>query len=252
MYYTTMFLIMFSAFLPIKPDTSFKHQQLQYPRVREAFQQKELKINELLKSKNISPDKLTIFIRILKSEKMVEIWAKNKADQHFTFICQYPFCASSGNLGPKRQQGDDQTPEGVYYIERFNPQSNFHLSLGINYPNKSDRILCKTGNTGGDIFIHGNCVTIGCIPITDDKIKELYVLCVMAKNNGQTKIPVHIFPSKLDDKNAEKLFAQYSKNPTLLLFWKELKPIFDYFEKDHTLPEVQITPKGNHLIKPIK
>lgn len=103
----------------------------------------------------------------------------------FRLIKDYQICSLSGELGPKRQQGDLQVPEGFYWIDRFNPASNFYLSLGINYPNQFDRILGKSGELGGDIFIHGGCVTIGCIPITDDKIKELYLIAVEAKSNGQ-------------------------------------------------------------------
>lgn len=248
MYFISLFIMLFAILTPMQNDAEFKQKQLTYPRVREAFQQKGKLLNELLKSKKISPDKVNIFIRIFKSDRIIEVWGKNKTDEKFILICQYTFCASSGDLGPKREQGDNQIPEGIYHIERFNPQSNFYLSLGISYPNKADRILCKSGNPGGEIFIHGNCVTIGCIPITDDKIKELYVLCVIAKNIGQANIPVHIFPAKLNDKNTEILFSKYSKNTGLIQFWKELKPIFDFFEKEHSIPEVQITPKGNYLI----
>jgi murein L,D-transpeptidase YafK len=226
----------------------FKQQQLKYPRVREAFQQKEKKMNELLMNKHIQPEAPEIFLRILKSEKLIEVWAKNKQSDKFEFLCSYEFCASSGTLGPKREHGDDQTPEGIYYIERFNPQSNFHLSLGINYPNKADKINSKGKDPGGDIFIHGNCVTIGCIPITDDKIRELYVLCVKARSNGQIKIPVHIFPARLDDKNTEILFGKYQKNPGLIKFWKEIKPVYDFFEKNHVIPDVKITATGSYLL----
>jgi murein L,D-transpeptidase YafK len=240
--------MLLALFVPMLSQDGFRQNQLKYPRVKEAFQQKEQMLTKLLSSKNIRSNELEIFIRILKSEKTVEVWGKNKPDSKFVFVCQYTFCASSGNPGPKRTQGDHQTPEGFYHIERFNPQSSFHLSLGINYPNKSDKILYRSGNPGGDIFIHGNCVTIGCIPITDDKIKELYVLCVIAKNNGQVNIPVHIFPARLDDKNAGLLFAEYEKNTALVLFWKELKPVYDYFDKNSNLPSVKIDSKGSYSL----
>ena len=159
-------------------------------------------------------------------------------------IHTYDFCASSGELGPKREQGDLQTPEGVYHIDRFNPASNFHLSLGINYPNKADKQLGKS-NPGGDIFIHGNCVTVGCIPLTDDKIKELYVLCVESKNNGQTNIPVHIFPYKMTDANHSKFCSQDPNNKKL---WTELKSIYDSFEIKHIVPYVKINEKGAYTL----
>ena len=77
-----------------------------------------------------------------------------------------------GQPWPQATQGDSQVPEGFYHMDRFNPLSNFHLSLGVSYPNQSDRILGASGRLGGDIFIHGDCVTIGCVPITDEGIRE--------------------------------------------------------------------------------
>ncbi|MEJ7677428.1 MAG: L,D-transpeptidase family protein [Segetibacter sp.] len=89
-----------------------------------------------------------------------------------------------GAIGPKRLQGDYQVPEGFYYINEFNPKSTYHLSLGINYPNASDRVLSDSIKPGGDIYIHGNCVTIGCIPLQNDQIEELYILCCNGKISG--------------------------------------------------------------------
>ena len=76
----------------------------------------------------------------------------------------YPLAATSGQLGPKRHTGDCQVPEGFYEIYRFNPQSNFHLSLGLNYPNTADRALGEPA-PGSDIFIHGGAVTMGYLPV---------------------------------------------------------------------------------------
>ena len=138
--------------------------------------------------------------------------------------------------------------EGFYYIDRFNPVSSFHLSLGINYPNSSDRTLCKSGNPGGDIFIHGDCVTIGCIPITDDKIKELYILAVEAKNSGQTNIPVHIFPARLSQTKLVELKKEY-KDPKLFAFWQNLAEGYSYFEENKTLPSFWINKEGSYIFK---
>ncbi len=174
----------------------FKTDQLRYSRVRTAFAEKEKHLNEILSQKGLSTSQLQLAIFAYKNEKKVEVWATNTNE--YQLIKTYDFCSTSGSLGPKRQQGDMQIPEGLYHIDRFNPASNFYLSLGINYPNSSDRMRAN-GNAGGDIFIHGDCVTIGCIPITDDKIKELYALCVLAKDQGQNHIPVNIFPFKMSD-----------------------------------------------------
>ena len=195
----SIFLVFFIIMI-FSQKQDFKADQLQNSRVREAYNLKQKSFSNTLKNHGIDPKSLKIFIRVFKKEKVLELWAMGK-NKKFEFLKGFEICALSGNLGPKRAQGDDQTPEGFYYISRFNPNSNFYLSLGINYPNRSDRILSNAENLGGDIFIHGNCVTIGCIPITDDKIKELYLYAVEAKNCGQDHIPVHIFPTKLTDDN---------------------------------------------------
>ena len=103
----------------------------------------------------------------------------------------------SGILGPKRQEDDWQIPEGFYHIDRFQPDSKFYISLGIGYPNTSDKILGVKDNLGCDIFIHGGCATVGCIPITDDQIKELYLVALETQSNSERRIPVHIFPARL-------------------------------------------------------
>jgi murein L,D-transpeptidase YafK len=180
-------------------------------------------------------------------ERQLEVWVKKAADSTFSFYKSYPFCALSGDVGPKRKQGDGQVPEGFYYINRFNPQSNFYLSLGINYPNASDKILGHS-NPGGDIFIHGSCVTVGCIPIADDKIKELYVLCVEARNNGQQFIPVHIFPMRLNENNLillEKKEVPESQKK----FWKNLQAGYVYFENEKRIPTLSVDKQGYYLIK---
>ncbi len=180
---------------------SFKDDQLRYARVREAYKEKESNMKKLLNDNSINKNELRIYLRAFKEEKKIELWAKNNSDSKYKLVKEYKICKTSGKLGPKRKQGDKQIPEGYYHINRFNPYSNFYLSLGINYPNKSDRILGDKNNLGGDIFIHGSCVTIGCLPITNDKIKELYIICVEAKNSGQKTIPVTIFPAELTESN---------------------------------------------------
>ena len=153
------------------------------------------------------------------------MWIKEKGKEEFTLLHTYAFCSTSGTLGPKRKEGDLQIPEGIYHINHFNPVSNFYLSLGVNYPNASDNILSDKQHPGGSIYIHGNCVTIGCIPITDEKIKELYVLAVEAKNNGQENIPIHIFPDRLDMGVPEKLAQDYAVDEKVSSCWKNLQDI---------------------------
>ena len=176
------------------------------------------------------------------------MWGKNEVDDHYQLIKDYKVCETSGTLGPKRRQGDAQIPEGFYHIDRFNPSSNFYLSLGINYPNKSDKILGVKNSLGGDIFIHGSCVTIGCLPITDSEIKELYVFCVEARNNGQQKIPVTIFPSELDETTFQELSAEYTSDADKIGLWTDLKKGFDIFNTTKKLPKIGFLSSGRHEV----
>ena len=182
------FLIL-SILFSMTGSQSFKQKQMSYSKVKTAYHEKEKVVLENLAKAGIKVEELEIYIRALKSEKVVELWAKSRQSKEFKLIREFAICTSSGSPGPKRKEGDMQVPEGFYYISHFNPESNFYLSLGINYPNASDKILSDKAHPGGAIYMHGNCVTIGCIPITDDKIKELYIYAVEARNNGQLQIP---------------------------------------------------------------
>lgn len=87
--------------------------------------------------------------------------------------------------GHKQFEGDGKTPEGLYRIDRRNPNSRFHLSLGISYPNAQDRMVAAAmgKSPGGDIFIHGQRHpmrkdtedwTWGCIAVSNDEIEKIY------------------------------------------------------------------------------
>jgi murein L,D-transpeptidase YafK len=156
----------------------------------------------------------------------------------------YPICATSGNLGPKRRFGDEQVPEGFYELDWFHPQRNFYLRLHVSHPNESDRILGSRTNPGGDIFLHGNCVTIGCLPITDDGFKEVYWLAVLARTAGETHLPIEIFP--VTDHELDQLASERRPEPQIVEFWQNLKQGFDYFEKYHSPPTVHISRGGKY------
>ncbi|HEY3430502.1 MAG TPA: L,D-transpeptidase family protein, partial [Cyclobacteriaceae bacterium] len=179
-------------------------------------------------------------------EQKLEVWVKENGKQKFVLLHTYDFCTSSGTLGPKRKEGDLQIPEGVYYINHFNPLSNFYLSLGLNYPNASDKILSHKTSPGGSIYIHGNCVTIGCIPITDDKIKELYVLAVEARNNGQEKIPVHVFPTRWDAGVTMELTKEQKADEATSAFWKNLESVYNDFQLSKELKLIRVNSKGEY------
>jgi murein L,D-transpeptidase YafK len=230
-------------------QSDFKTQQLTYSRVREAYQEKETQVKQGFAAKNIDLTKANLLFRAFKHDKILEVWAKPHSKNTYELISTYPVCAISGNLGPKRKEGDHQIPEGFYYIDRFNPQSNFYLSLGINYPNASDKLLGVKGKLGGDIFIHGNCVTVGCLPMTDDYIKELYIMAVEARNNGQQQIPVHIFPAKMNKYTLDRMVHTFSADGTTAAFWANLQKGYYLFENTRQLPTVLITSQGAYTYK---
>lgn len=227
---------------------NFRDKQKRYSRVREAYAQKWESTKALLQSKGLDPADFSLYIRAFKEEKELEIWGQSPGQMTYTLIKTYAFCSSSGSLGPKRQQGDGQIPEGFYHVDRYNPASNFHLSLGINYPNASDRKRSTASDPGGDIFIHGDCVTVGCIPITDDLIKEVYLMAVEARSGGNEHIPVSFFPARMAGASWAALKNKYSESPALLRFWEELKPGYDWFEEKKTLPSVTFTSSGGYQV----
>ena len=227
----------------------FKKEQLLYERVRNAYANKGETVTSNLTEHNLKAESLFIYIRAFKQEEELEVWGRNKSDTVYKLLKTFDFCNSSGGLGPKRQQGDYQIPEGFYHIDRFNPWSNFYLSLGINYPNRSDQILGVKDGLGGDIFIHGSCVTIGCIPLTDPMIKELYIYCVESKNNGLNKIPVTLFPARLTNSKNAQLRAQYTGDSSTIDLWNDLQKMYAFFEKNRQLPKITFLANGRHKVE---
>ncbi len=225
------------AFLNKSFAQSFLQTQLQYERVKASYEEKGKYIEDFLKEKGFENKPFQIFIRAFKEEKSLELWIKSGKSSEFSLLKTYEIAASSGILGPKRKEGDLQVPEGFYHIDRFNPLSSYYLSLGINYPNASDKKLSDKVKPGGDIFIHGSDVTVGCLPLTDELIKEVYLIAAMAKNYEQ--IEVHIFPFKM-----EKL-DDYKSNPSYT-FWQNISSGYYFFEKNHKLPAIKVAKDGKY------
>lgn len=244
--FTMIFLT--SILMSMTPPANFFEQQLKFPRVQAANREKGKAISDLLSSKSINTSNFDLFLRAFKKEQKLEVWAKNKSDDTFTLVKTYEFCATTGILGPKRRSGDRQIPEGFYEVDFFNPQSQYLLSFRINYPNKSDLVFADKLNPGDNIFIHGHCVTIGCIPIGDENIQELYLLTAKAKSAGG-KINVHIFPTIMNDQNYKTLNTEFGTDASLLAFWSWLKPGYDAFENSKKLPAVEIEDSGKYTIK---
>jgi len=240
------FLLLSSVLTAFMFPSDFLSQQKKFDRVKAALDEKARMIEILLWDNGLETGDLNILIMAYKSEDELEIYVKKKSAIVYKKLISYNVCAKSGQLGPKRRQGDTQVPEGFYHINRFNPTSNFYLSLGIDYPNQSDKKKSNAKYLGGDIFIHGDCVTIGCLPMTDEKIKEIYLYAVYAKNNGQNNIPVYIFPFKMTDPNVAKYIEDYKKNSELIYLWSNLKTGYDEFQKNKMELEVGVDSKGNY------
>ncbi|MBQ3098800.1 MAG: hypothetical protein IJC66_11670 [Kiritimatiellae bacterium] len=136
-------------------------------------------------------------ILVFKNERIVELESPGWKEPR-----KYPMTGFSGRLGPKLKEGDCQIPEGVYGIEYLNPNSLFHLSLKVSYPNADDKARAKAdGRTdlGGDIMIHGGSATVGCIPVGDDAVEEIFYI---ASAVGIKNISVVIAP--YDMRNGRK------------------------------------------------
>lgn len=238
-------LLLLCLFMENDPD--FVKQQKNYPRVKNAYQAKETLLRQRLEKAGLSFDNIHILITAYKQEGVLNIYAKAPKDTQYKKVATYRICARSGHLGPKRRQGDCQVPEGFYHINHFNPTSNYHLSLMINYPNSSDRLKSKASNLGGSICIHGNCVTVGCLPMTDDKIKEIYLYAVQARQSGQKNIPVYIFPFKFTDQKVKQFKDTYKAYPSILDFWDNLREGHDLFIKELKELNVSVDRLGNYL-----
>ena len=187
-----------------------------------------------------------VFVRVFKKERRLEVWAAPRRGT-YKRVKTYPVCAASGKLGPKRRQGDLQVPEGFYRVSLYNAWSSYHLSLGINYPNASDRKLGHKPNLGSAIMIHGSCASIGCVAITDPLIEEVFVMAHAAARRGH-RVPVHIFPTRLDAKGMAKLAQSHAHKPKLVAFWKTLQPGYLHFEKTRTIPGIIVDRRGTYRL----
>lgn len=213
-------------------------------RVKKARADRQGVIRERFRQAGLAYPSREIFLRAFKHEAELELWAREN-DESFRLVTTWRIVTSSGGPGPKRREGDRQVPEGFYFVDRFNPESSYHLSLGLNYPNASDRLRSDRDHPGSDIFIHGNDRTIGCLPLGDRAIEELYLIALDTHHRGQREIPVHIFPARMAGAMWNDFArAQSATNPELKEFWKELRPAYEAFERTRRVPAVRVAPDG--------
>lgn len=243
---------LFFAFSLAVSAGEFKTKQLRNPRVSAAWKTKEAVMKSAFARADVAwpPDEIfmRVFKRRLKDGRLedgaVELWARSGSMKKFVRVKTYPICSASGDPGPKRAQGDMQVPEGFYTISGFNPASSYHLSMRIDYPNESDRRLGRRGNLGGDIFIHGDCVSIGCIAVTDPLIEELYVAATAAKDKSGATIRINIFPLPMDTAGMAVLEELAGGNAALTAFWRNIKRGYDAFEKTGAPPKPRVRADG--------
>jgi murein L,D-transpeptidase YafK len=179
-----------------------------------------------------------LYIRAFKLENILEVWVKDGSK--FKLLRRYPIAKLSGTIGPKLREGDKQVPEGVYIITKrsLKPKSSYHKAIKINFPNSVDRFHQRDGS---DIYIHGGDKSIGCIAMGDDIIDEIYTL-VKSSFKSSPKVFITIHPFRYE-KYLLDLYRGYKDYP----FWMELKAIYDYFEKNRTLPNID-TSNGHYEI----
>ncbi len=139
-----------------------------------------------------------IALLVFKKEKQVELWAEQSGA--WKFVHMYPIQAASGMGGPKLREGDLQVPEGLYKITVLNPTSSYHLSMRLDYPNAFDLEKAKEEKRqrlGGDIYIHGKDVSIGCVALGDDAIEELFTFVAkLGRQNVEVVVAPHDFRVK--------------------------------------------------------
>jgi len=182
-----------------------------------------------------------LLLRGFKKEKEVEVWASGDRRGPLVHVATYAICLMSGNLGPKREEGDMQVPEGFYYLNYYNKNSAFHLSFRVNYPNGSDRILGKKGNLGGAIMFHGSCASIGCLSMGDEGIEELWVFTRALRDRGR-RVHVHLLPTR----NMETLVSVTAEGE-LKAFWANLKEGDDLFRKNRVVPTFAVNSRGEYV-----
>ena len=174
-----------------------------------------------------------IFIRIFKEESQLEVWKQTRGGT-YALLKTYDICKWSGELGPKKVEGDRQAPEGFYRVTpaQMNPNSNYYLSFNIGYPNAYDRSL---GRTGSNLMVHGACSSAGCYSMTDENAGELFALARDAFRGGQKAFEIQALPFRMTPEN----LARHRDNPNMD-FWRMLKVGYDSFELTHTPPEVDV------------
>jgi murein L,D-transpeptidase YafK len=186
----------------------------------------------LISEKNMDKQS-PILVRVFKEEAELEVW-KQTRDGQYDLLKTYPICKWSGDLGPKKKEGDRQAPEGFYAITPglMNPNSNYYLAFNTGFPNAYDR---AHNYTGSELMVHGDCSSRGCYAMTDEQIQEIYALARESFFGGQKSFQFDAFPFRMTALN----MAKHRNNPNFA-FWKMLKEGYDNFEATKQPPQVAV------------
>ncbi len=177
-----------------------------------------------------------IMLRIFKQENTLEVW-KKKDTGRYALLTSYEICKWSGKLGPKYKEGDRQAPEGFYRVNKhqMNPNSQYHLSFNMGFPNAYDR---SHGRTGSHLMIHGACSSAGCYSMTDEKVEEIYSMARDSFKGGQKAFQIQAYPFRMTTENLFK-----NRDHKHFKFWKMLKKGHDHFEITKVPPKVNVCEK---------
>ena len=193
-----------------------------------------------------------LYLRAFKAERVLEVWAGNGRGQPLELFEQHPICGESGSIGPKVERGDLQIPEGLYVVTKLHPDSQGWLSLRMSYPNVADRARAaergaaeqRRVSPGGDILVHGTCISIGCIAIDNEPIERVYLLAQAPLARGRT-VRVDVFPGRFEPDVLDALFAHANELPTVRL-WRSLMPAYFSFERTRRVPSAWPRPDGTY------
>jgi murein L,D-transpeptidase YafK len=233
------FLLLFSLLLPASRAAAAGSMLSSSTKSQDAYRRVAPKLIREMQKKGVTLGD-PVFIRLFKREKKLEVWIRQELS--YILFKTYTICYQSGDLGPKIREGDKQSPEGFYTVgaKQLNPNSNYHLSFNLGFPNEYDRSYKRTGSL---LMIHGRCSSVGCFAMTDFRMDEIYAIVESAIISGQQQIPVHIFPFKMTWANMAA--HQDSK---WISFWENLKEGYDYFEGHHSPPLVMVQDKRYRFI----
>lgn len=184
-----------------------------------------------------------VVFRAYKRESELEVW--KRGPKGYVFIKSFPICRWSGQLGPKHRNGDRQVPEGFYSVARrqMNPNSHYHLSFDVGYPNAYDR---AHGSTGSSIMVHGICSSMGCFAMTNGTVEEIYAIARDALAGGQAAFQFQAYPFRMTAEN----LARHRADPNFA-FWQNLKEGSDRFEATGEEPQVSVV-AGRYAFAPSK